>query len=40
MSELENVTIDGVTIFLGSPIEEIPPWVGQREVLIQVAMGR
>jgi len=36
MSELESVTIDGVTIFLGSPIQEIPPWVGQREVLIQL----
>ena len=36
MSELESVIVDGVRIFLGSPIEEIPPWVGQREVLIQL----
>jgi MoxR-like ATPase len=36
MSELESVTVDGVSIFLGSPIQEIPPWVGQREVLIQL----
>jgi MoxR-like ATPase len=31
-----SVNIDGVEIFLGSPVEEIPPWVGQREVLLQL----
>jgi MoxR-like ATPase len=36
MSELDSVTIDGVSVFLGSPIEEIPPWIGQREVLVQL----
>ena len=28
--------IDGVEIALGTPVEEVPPWIGQREVLIQV----
>ncbi len=31
-----SVTIDGVEIHLGAPIAEVPPWVGQREVLIQL----
>ena len=31
-----KTTIDGVEIHLGSPVVETPPWVGQREVLIQL----
>lgn len=36
MSELETVVIEGVTLYLGTPVTEIPPWIGQREVLLQV----
>jgi MoxR-like ATPase len=33
----DNATvIDGVCLHLGSPVHEIPPWIGQREVLIQL----
>jgi len=28
--------IDGVELFLGSPVERVPPWIGQREVLMQL----
>ena len=31
-----SITIDGVELFLGRPVLDIPPWVGQREVLLQV----
>ena len=31
-----TIVIDGVTLHLGSPISETPPWIGQREVLIQL----
>ncbi len=31
-----SITIGGVELFLGSPVPEIPPWVGQREVLVQL----
>ena len=36
MAGPESITIDGVELFLGSPVTEIPPWVGQREVLLQL----
>lgn len=36
MSEQDTVVIDGVTLHLGTPVKETPPWVGQREVLIQL----
>jgi MoxR-like ATPase len=36
VSELETVVIEGVTLYLGTPVTEIPPWIGQREVLLQV----
>ena len=32
----EQITVDGVEIHLGSPVEQVPPWIGQREVLIQL----
>ena len=32
----DSVTIDGVELFLGSPVEQVPPWIGQREVLLQM----
>ena len=36
MSDEKTVVIDGVTLHLNSPITETPPWIGQREVLIQL----
>ena len=36
MSNSASVTIDGVELHLGSPVEEVPPWIGQREVLMQL----
>ena len=36
MSEIKTIDIDGVTLFLGTPVTEIPPWIGQREVLVQL----
>jgi MoxR-like ATPase len=36
MSRIESIEIDGVTLYLGAPVEEIPPWIGQREVLMQL----
>ena len=36
MSNDSTVVIDGVTLHLGSPVQESPPWIGQREVLIQL----
>jgi len=36
MSEQETVVIDGVTLHLGTPVKETPPWIGQREVLVQL----
>lgn len=36
MNKHDSVTIDGVILHLGSPVREIPPWIGQREVLIQL----
>ena len=36
MSESTSLTIDGVELFLGSPVEQVPLWIGQREVLMQL----
>lgn len=36
MSKQQKVTIDGVELHLPSPVLEIPEWVGQREVLMQL----
>jgi MoxR-like ATPase len=30
------IDIDGVTLNLARPVAEIPPWIGQREVLLQL----
>ena len=30
------IEIDGVELHLGRPVVEIPPWIGQREVLLQL----
>lgn len=36
MNDMETVDIGGVTLHLGTPVTAIPPWIGQREVLIQL----
>ena len=36
MTDSASVTIDGVELYLGSPVERLPPWIGQREVLMQL----
>ena len=36
VSEEKTVIVDGVTLHLSSPVTETPPWIGQREVLIQL----
>lgn len=36
MSQIATIEIDGVTLYLGTPVTEIPPWIGQREVLVQL----
>jgi MoxR-like ATPase len=39
MTNLEpesTVTIEGVTLHLARPVAEIPPWIGQRQVLLQL----
>ncbi len=36
MTGPKSVTLDGVQVFVGRPIQEIPAWVGQHEVLIQL----
>lgn len=33
---VSTVTIDGVVLHLARPVAEIPPWIGQREVLLQL----
>jgi len=30
------IEIDGVTLHLSRPVAEVPPWIGQREVLLQL----
>ena len=30
------IEIDGVELHLARPVVEIPPWIGQREVLLQL----
>ncbi len=36
MTHSHKVEIDGVLLHLGHPVTETPPWVGQREVLMQL----
>jgi MoxR-like ATPase len=36
MSQTKVVEIDGVALYLGAAVSDIPPWIGQREVLIQL----
>jgi MoxR-like ATPase len=36
MSKQKTVEIDGVKLHLTSPVKEVPAWVGQREVLLQL----
>ena len=36
VTDSASVTIDGVELYLGSPVERLPPWIGQREVLMQL----
>jgi MoxR-like ATPase len=36
MSKHKSVEIEGVNLHLTSPVEEVPDWVGQREVLLQL----
>jgi len=35
-SSEKTTVIDGVTLHLARPITEVPPWIGQREVLLQL----
>jgi MoxR-like ATPase len=36
MKLVPTLEIDGVEIHLARPVREIPPWIGQREVLLQL----
>jgi len=36
VSDKNTAVIDGVALHLGTPVVETPPWIGQREVLIQL----
>ena len=36
MPAAEPHVIAGATLYLGGPVEDVPPWVGQREVLAQL----
>ncbi len=36
MSKSKKVNIEGVELHLASPVQEVPEWVGQREVLMQL----
>jgi MoxR-like ATPase len=36
LTDSHSVEIDGVTLHLGRPVTDTPPWVGQREVLMQL----
>ena len=36
MKKEKVAVIDGVTLHLAAPVTEIPPWIGQREVLLQL----
>ena len=31
-----TATVDGVALHLARPVTEIPPWIGQREVMLQL----
>jgi MoxR-like ATPase len=39
MTEQKTVVIDGVELHLTSPVVDVPTWVGQREVLLQLLAG-
>jgi MoxR-like ATPase len=39
MAKQKSVVIDGVELHLTSPIVDVPAWVGQREVLLQLLAG-
>jgi MoxR-like ATPase len=36
MSKQKTIEIDGVKLHLTSPVKEVPVWIGQREVLLQL----
>jgi len=36
MTDRNEVEIEGVTLHLATPVVDIPPWIGQREVLTQL----
>lgn len=36
MKRADSIEIEGVLLHLSSPVEEVPPWVGQSEVLHQL----
>ena len=36
MNDEKTVIVDGVTLHLSTPVIETPPWIGQREVLMQL----
>ncbi len=39
MSKQKSVVIDGIKLYLTSPVVDVPAWVGQREVLMQLLAG-
>jgi len=39
MSKQKKVVIDGVELHLTSPVVDVPAWIGQREVLMQLLAG-
>jgi MoxR-like ATPase len=36
VSQPETISIEGVTLHLGTPVKQTPPWIGQHQVLIQL----
>lgn len=36
MSQQQRVTIDGVEVFLGPKVRQVPAWIGQQQVLLQL----
>lgn len=36
MNHEDTAVIEGVTLHLGTPVTDSPPWIGQREVLLQL----
>jgi MoxR-like ATPase len=39
MTKQKKVVIDGVELHLSSPVVDVPAWIGQREVLLQLLAG-